>query len=241
MKQIQITLKPHESKRIIAMGVKRLPIIQQALKKGIILITQGTTNAYVLEELSGEKIDRPRYSAGYVDGTTTVVPMKQRLPAFALRDGVRIEGEGIVNEMGSQDVVIKGANALDPQGVAGVMMSHPQGGTTGGILGAVMARGINLVIPVGIEKSIPYSVLEISRRTGIQRCYKATGLAVGVMPLYGRVITEIQALTLLGAEDVFPVGAGGINGGEGSVTFCVLGDKVDEIFELVERIKGEKA
>jgi hypothetical protein len=47
MNQIQITLTPKESKRIIAMGVKRLPLIQKALKKGIILITIPRSSAAV--------------------------------------------------------------------------------------------------------------------------------------------------------------------------------------------------
>jgi len=240
MKQIQITLTPSESKRIIAMGVKRLQVIQQALKKGIILITLGTTNAYVLEELTGKKSDIARYAAGYIDGTTAALPNDKRLPVVALKNGKEVNGEGIINEMGAQDVVIKGANALDPNGVAGVMMANPAGGTTGNIIGTVMAKGINLVIPVGLEKSIPYSIMEISRRIGIQRCYKATGLPVGMMPLPGKVVTEVNALALLGAEDVFPIGAGGIKGGEGSVTLCVMGDKVDEIFELVQKVKEKK-
>ncbi|VVB88877.1 Uncharacterised protein [uncultured archaeon] len=241
MKQIQITLTPEESKRIIAMGVKKLPIVQKALKKGIILITLGTTNAYVAEELTGKKIDHFRYGAGYIDGTTTVVPMEKRLPTIALRDGMQVDGaENIIKEMGAGDVIIKGANALDPDGIAGVMMANPVGGTTGTVLGAVMARGINLVIPVGLEKSIPYSVMEISKRVGIGRCSKATGLPVGVMPLAGTVVTEVAALTLLGAEDVFPIGAGGINGGEGSITLCVIGNNVDEIFDLVQKVKEKK-
>lgn len=240
MKQIQITLTPPESKRIIAMGVKELPLIQQAMRKGIILIALGSTNSYVAEELTGKKIDHMKYGAGYIDGTTTAVPNESRLPVIAMRDGKQVSGEGIIKEMTSSDVVVKGANALDPQGVAGVMMSSPVGGTTGTFLGIVMARGINLVIPVGLEKSIPYSVMEISRRIGIQRTSKATGHRVGMMPLAGKVITEVEALTLLGAEDVFPIGAGGINGGEGSITLCVTGEKADEIFELVQRVKEKK-
>ena len=240
MKQIQITLTPRESKRIIAMGVKKLPVIQQAMKKGIILVALGTTNAYVAEELTGRKIDHLRYGAGYVDGTTSVVPNDKRLPVIALKNGKEVNGDTIVNEMTSQDVIIKGANALDPHGVAGVMLANPLGGTSGNILGPVAARGINLVIPVGLEKSIPYSVIEISRRIGIQRCSKATGLAVGMMPLFGNVITEVEALTLLGAEDAFPIGAGGVEGGEGSITLCVVGEKVDEIFEIVRNVKEKK-
>ncbi len=240
MNQIQITLTPPESKRIIAMGVKRLPVVQQAMKNGIILIALGSTNAFVAEELTGRKIDHLRYGAGYINGTTTVVPNDKRLPVIALKNGKEVNGDTIINEMTSRDVVIKGANALDPHGVAGVMMANPAGGTTGGFIGTVMAKGINLVIPVGLEKSIPYPVTEIARRAGIQRCNKATGLPVGMMPLFGKVITEVEALTLLGAEDVFPMGAGGVDGGEGSITLCVIGDKADEIFEHVQRIKEKK-
>lgn len=240
MKQIQITLTPSESKRIIAMGVKRLPIVQQASKKGIILIPLGTTNAYITEELTGEMVDYTKYAEGIIDGKTNIVPKEKRLSMIALRDGMHVESKGIIDEMGSQDVVIKGANAIDPQGVAGVMQGPPHGGTTGSIIGAIMAKGINLVIPVGLEKSIPYSVVEISKRIGAQRCSKATGLKIGMMPLCGKVITEVQALTLHGAEDVFPIGAGGINGGEGSITLCVIGEKVDDIFDIVQKIKEKK-
>jgi len=88
--------------------------------------------------------------------------------------------------MTSEDVVIKGANALDPDGIAGVMMAILLGNDRA-LLGPIMAKGINLVIPVGLEKSIPYSVVDISKRIGIQRCTKATGLPVGMMPLPGKV------------------------------------------------------
>ncbi len=40
------------------MGVKRIAIIQQALKKGIILIPLGTTNAYIAVELTGLLVKR---------------------------------------------------------------------------------------------------------------------------------------------------------------------------------------
>src|SRR5574337_393427 len=131
MKQVQITLTPRESKRIIAMGVKRLPAIERAMKKGTILIALGTTNAYVAEELTGNRIEHERYAAGYIDETTTVVPNDKRLATIALRDGKQVDAEGIIDKMGAQDVVIKGANALDPQNMAGVMVANPVGGTTG--------------------------------------------------------------------------------------------------------------
>ena len=59
-------------------------------------------------------------------------------------------------------------------------------------------------------------------------------------PLAGKVITEVEALTLLGAEDVFPIGAGGVEGGEGSITLCVIGERAEEIFEVVQKVKEKK-
>src|SRR5665811_987568 len=108
MKQIQITLTPPESKRIIALGVKKLPVIKNALENGRILITLGTTNSYVAEELTGKKIDHSRYAAGYIGETAAVVPNDKRLPAIALKNGKEVDADHILHEMTSQDVVIKG-------------------------------------------------------------------------------------------------------------------------------------
>ncbi|HIH44972.1 MAG TPA: hypothetical protein HA257_07865 [Candidatus Methanoperedenaceae archaeon] len=238
IKQIQVTLTPAESKKLIALGVRELKCVKDALDNGIILITLGTTNAYVAEELLGKSIDKSKYAAGIISKKLAVVPMDRRLPAVALRKGKPVSADNIIDEMKASDVIIKGANALGPDGIPGVFMANPRGGTTGGFIGPQMSKGVNLVIPVGLEKSIPYSVLDISRRIGIQRCHKAVGIPVGMMPLFGTVMTEVQALALLGASDVFPMGAGGVEGGEGSVMLCVETDKPDEMMALVERIKA---
>jgi len=240
MKHVQITLTPPESKRIIAMGVKELPEIQQALEDGIIQINLGTTNAYAAEELTGKKIDHSLYAAGYINGATCAVPKDKRLPTISLKNGKEVSDDNILDEMTADDVILKGANALDPDGVAGVLLANPVGGTTGMILGPVMARGINLIIPVGLEKSIPYSIPEMAKVVGFQHCIKSTGLPVGLIPLHGEVVTEADALMLLGADDAFQIGAGGVNGGEGSVTLCVTGEDAEEIFELVMKVKDKK-
>lgn len=238
IKQIQVTLTPAESKKLIALGVRELACVKNALENGIILITLGTTNAYIAEELLGKSIDKSKYAAGIISGKLDVVPMDRRLPAIALRRGKQVGTDAIIDEMTANDVILKGANALGPDGIPGVLIGNPKGGTTAWFIGQQMARGVNLVIPVGLEKSIPYSVLDISRRIGIQRCYKAVGLPVGMIPLFGTVITEVQAFALLGASDAFPIGAGGVEGGEGSVALCVETDKPDEMLALVERIKA---
>ena len=40
-----------ESKRLIAKAVVRMPLVEEALKDGIVIVCKGTTNTYVAEEL----------------------------------------------------------------------------------------------------------------------------------------------------------------------------------------------
>ncbi len=263
--KILITLTPSESKRLIAKGVRNLEEVQRALKLGTIVITLGTTNAYVVEEIlndvpgsennkplqgfrgqRGEAplIDKRRYAAGVItDSGTCVVPKEEREKELVLKNGKISEEsmENAIENLSADDVLIKGANALDATGTAGVFMANPSGGTIGSALGTVMARGVKFVIPIGIEKTIPYSITEAAKRVGIEKFHKSIGLPVGLMPVHGKVITEIEALKILGAEDAFPIGAGGVDGGEGSVVICVEGsvEKLDELMALVTHIKGE--
>ena len=248
--KILIVLTPSESKRVIAKGVKNLEEVQRALKQGTIIIGLGTTNAYVadeiLSELSGaNKIDKQRYAAGVItDKGTCVVTKEEREKEVIIKNGVVSSEESIENaieELSAEDVFIKGANALDAYGNAGILLAHTTGGTIGSAIGTVMARGVNLVIPVGIEKMIPYSITEAAKRVGKGRFYKSVGMPVGLMPVYGTVITEIEALILLGAEDAFTISAGGVAGGEGSVVICAEGsaESMEDLMRVITQIKGE--
>lgn len=248
--KILITLTPSESKRLIAKSVTNLEEVQRALKHGTIIITLGTTNAYVAEEIlnalpgSERGIDRQRYASGVITSEgTCVVPKAEREKEVLVKDG-KISDEGIekaIEELSPEDVFIKGANTLDAANTAGIFMAHPAGGTIGAALGIVMARGVNFIIPVGIEKTIPYSITEAAKRVGKGRFYKSVGKPVGLMPVHGTVITEVEALKILGADAAFPIGAGGVDGGEGSVVICAEGStaKMDELMALITQIKGE--
>jgi len=248
--KILIALTPSESKRVIAKGVKKLEEVQRALKQGTIIIGLGTTNAYVadeiLSELSGaNKIDKQRYAAGVItDKGTCVVAKEEREKDIIIKNGVVSSEKSIENaieELSAEDVFIKGANALDAYGNAGILLAHTAGGTIGSAIGTVMARGVNFIIPVGIEKMIPYSITAAAKRVGKGRFYKSVGMPVGLMPVHGTVITEIEALILLGAEDAFTIGAGGVAGGEGSVVICAEGsaEKMDDLMRVITQIKGE--
>jgi hypothetical protein len=249
--KILIVLTPSESKRVIAKGVKNLEEVQRALKQGTIIIGLGTTNAYVAEEILSElsganKIDKQRYAAGVItDKGTCVVTKEEREKDVIIKNGVVSSEESIENaleELSAEDVFIKGANALDAYGNAGILLAHTAGGTIGSAIGTVMARGVIFIIPVGIEKMIPYSITAAAKRVGKERFYKSVGMPVGLMPVHGKVITEIEALRILGAEDAFPIGAGGVAKGEGSVVICAEGsaEKMEELMTLITQIKGEE-
>jgi len=241
----QVTLTPTESKRLIAKALVRHEKIKEAFKKGIIAIALGSTNAYFVEELLKRRIDKKRYVAGMTDDKgTCVVPAKMRMESIILENGRIIDEkiEDAARRMGRDDVFVKGANALDFEGIAGVMLASESGGTIGHVLGILKARGVNILIPIGLEKLVPGSINEGSKRAGIYHAELSTGIPVGIMPLTGEVITELDAFKLLGGSEAYVLGSGGIGSGEGSVTFLIEGAEQDvkNIFELVKNIKGEK-
>ncbi len=260
MRRIELTLTPSESKRLIAKGVSRLEVVQRALKNGRIVIAQGTTNAFVAEEIlveigfsreeASEKVDRKRFAAGICTDRTCIVPKSERRREIIIKNGELEDKslEEVLEELSDRDVFIKSANALDPYGIAGILIAHPRGGTIGSVVGTVMARGVNFIIPVGLEKSVIYSVVEASRRVGgFMRIDRSFGLPVGIMPIHGKIITEIDALKIFGADDAFQIASGGINGGEGSVVLCVefkedekVEEKMDHIMKIIGEVKGEK-
>jgi hypothetical protein len=147
----------------------------------------------------------------------------------------------MLRDFKSDSVVIKGASAIDPEGNAGVLVSHPEGGTIGWSIGTILARGIQLVTPVGLEKLIP-SVKQSISLCGQETLDYVQGKKVGMIPLSNaKIVTEIEALKILTGVDAYHVASGGVSGSEGSVTIVAEGNKehVKKAIELVESFKGE--
>ncbi len=237
-------LTPAESKRLIAQAVAALPEVRQALENGRLIIGNGTTNAFVAEEILGLTVPKMRYAAGIViDGRLSVTDGSQRLLPFVSVKGKRVDTpwNAVLRDFEAGDVFIKGANALDHHGVPGVLVGSPEGGTVGASLGILSARGCHLIVPVGLEKLVP-SVMEAARHAGIGRFQQATGLPAGLIPLpSATVITEIQALQLLAEVQAWHIASGGIAGSEGAVVLAIEGEQaqVEKAFSLIESIKGE--
>ncbi|MCL5957888.1 MAG: hypothetical protein M1358_00995 [Chloroflexi bacterium] len=239
-----MVLTPSESKRLIAKGVAAMPAVSRALENGRLIISNGTTTAYVAEELLGIEIPKYNYAFGIISGgVLSATEQDERRLAFVMHRGKVVETpvKDFIREFERDDVFIKGANAVDPWGFTGGLMSNPLGGTWAAVLGVLQARGCRMIVPVGLEKMIP-SVVEASRKCGILRFKYSHGNASGLMPIVsGETITEIQALNILAGVSSTMVSAGGIDGSEGSVVLAVEGrdENVARAFEIVGSLKGE--
>jgi hypothetical protein len=241
-----VTLRPAESKKLIARAVANMPEVRQALADGVVIIGTGSTNADVVEACTGAPVDRARFLAGMITrGMTCVTPRDERKPNLVLvggeaRDITPVEALDLPSP---HKVLIKGANAVDPSGVAGVLMAAPDGGTIGRLLGTFQAGGWPVVVPVGLEKLIP-SVVNAASRMGRTTFDRSLGAKVGLMPLTTRfLMTEKEALTTLAYVSVTQVAAGGIGGSEGSVTLVLEGDDpaVETALDIIESIKAADA
>jgi len=97
-----------------------------------------------------------------------------------------------------------------------------------------------VIIPIGLEKLIPGTVRDASITAGRKDADVSYGMAVGLIPLYGRVITEKDALEILANIKCTVIGKGGIMGAEGSTIMVVEGlDKeVEKILKAVKEARG---
>jgi hypothetical protein len=241
-----VVLNPSESRRLIARATVATPEVQHAFRAGTIIVARGITNAYVTEELLGITVEpKAGLTVGMVcGGVTTGNAGPPATTRHVIRRGEVVEGADSKVEIlsfGPDDVFIKGANAVDPEGRAGIFASSVIGGTIGMAWPVVTPRGAHLIIPVGLEKLIP-SVIDAARCTGIYHFKWSTGLPARLMPVeLGLVLTEIQALAILAGVKATHIGSGGVGGSEGAVVLSIEGEEagVDKAFDIVKRIKGE--
>ncbi|MGE5359829.1 MAG: hypothetical protein ACM3NQ_12500 [Bacteroidales bacterium] len=243
-----VVLNPAESRRLLAKATVAVPEVQKAWREGTIIIARGVTNAYVTEELLGIRVEpKAGLTVGMVcGGLTTGNSGPPATTQHVIRNGQVVEGADSKIEIlsfGPEDVFIKGANAIDWDGNAGILTSSVVGGTIGMAWPVLTARGSHLIMPVGLEKLVP-SVIEAAKHSGIYHFKWSMGMPARLTPVeLGKVITEIQALGILTGVKATPIAAGGVGGSEGAVVLSLEGAEanVATAFELVKSIKGEPA
>jgi len=241
-----VVLNPAESRRLLAKATVALPEVQNAYKNGMIILGRGITNAFVSEELFGIKIEnKGNQTVGNVcNGMTNAYPGAPPCTSHVVRRGKVVEGADSnveILDFGPDDVFIKGANAIDMQGNAGICAAGMKGGTIGMCWPIVTPRGSHLIMPVGLEKLVP-SVIEAARHSGIYHYKYSMGLPVKITPVVmGKVVTEIEAIGVLTGVKAHHIASGGIGGSEGAVLLALEGDekRVEKAFEFIKSIKGE--
>jgi len=247
-----VTLTSEESKRLIAKGIVALPVVQQARESGIIGLCICSSARYVAEELLQEPLPA---SAPYICGFIS------RQGLFAVPDGeagkelVLVEGEAVwldwpeenitkyIKSMDAHDVIIKSGNVLDKNRRAGTLVGQSNGGEYGKYLPYILARGITLIVPMTLNKSVPYILDDMVLEMGITKISprRTHGEPCGMLPMPGLVVTECDALETLTRVSALPVAMGGIGDGLGTVTLLLLGQEqcVENAWSLIESLKGE--
>ena len=237
---------PPESKRFIAKAVSRLPEVTKAKENESILIAHGSTNVRVAQEILGQCPEPDKFLSGEViNSILCITQAEEKPPMIVVRKGKLVPPaltmEETLEGFGAGSVFIKGANAVDPAGNAGVYVAHPSAGTIGFAYGILSARGIQLVVPVGLEKLVP-CVRKAAQHVGQDTLYYCMGIKIGMLPIVNaKVITEVEAFQVLFGLEAVHIGSGGVNGSEGSVVLAAEGEKekLDQAIQLIESIKGE--
>jgi hypothetical protein len=238
----QISLTVPESKKIIAKAIADMPAVRKAFRSGRIFLKGGTTVSAVCEELTG----KPMLIAGRISPQGT--KMAQAYSAqyhCALIDKANLLAvddilEQTLENLHPDDVVIIGANIIDAFGNAAMMYGVALGGKPGRIISGLMSETKNVIVAASLEKLVPGSLTEIIANTGRLNVDLSMGMAVGLTPIIGKIITEKEAIPLLGDVTCMVIGKGGISGAEGATTMIVEGTEkeVKKVFQLIMSIKG---
>jgi hypothetical protein len=239
-----VVLTVSESKRLIAMATVSLPLVRRALEWGMVAVAKGTTNAYVVEELLGTRIDRSTYVLGKTlpQKLEPLLALPEVAKDFVLNKGTQVDVSVVdaVKLMSEGDVFIKGGNVLDySSGLVGILMGAPGGGTIGRTIQTIKRNKVGLVLPVGLEKSVSTDIRLVQRE--LQKGASWHNAPLRLMIVTGTIITEIEALQIMTGINAMQISAGGIGGAEGSVRLLLNGseDRLQSARELIHVIQGE--
>ncbi|MFP4456371.1 MAG: hypothetical protein ACLFPS_01805 [Clostridia bacterium] len=247
LKTLQVTLNVAESRRLIAKGLVKTKLFQDAFKDHKIILANGITNAFIYEEILDETLeDKSVFTAGIVtNGVACITDGKYRKDPLVLIEGEKSDQNwlDVVKTFGKEDLFIKGANGFDLYGRAGIMVAGAGGGTIGKSYGHIVSAGSTLIIPVGMEKLVP-SLEDVNLYTGIDSIDYSIGKKSGVFVISdANIFTELEALRTLFDVEANAIAAGGINESLGSTTFIIKGndEQVLECLDFIKKLKQEKA
>ncbi|MCR4399234.1 MAG: hypothetical protein NUV93_09775 [Firmicutes bacterium] len=251
-----ITLSLEASKRLVARAVASLPDVREAASNGIVVLSQGTSCGYILEELAGVSLDISTYACGYISGRgpCNLGPGEQfrlslvvrgRLVRMAKKDGIDFTPElrEYLGRMGPRDFFIKGGSIIDRDGRVAVMVGDRDGGEIGAALPLIKSGRIQSIIPMTVTKTAPVSLDEIMdtlRHDPITKTW-CDAEPCDIVEMSGRIVTEIEALSILTGARAHPIGMNGVGSSRGGVTLLVSGtsEEVRRAYDLLSAMKNE--
>jgi hypothetical protein len=247
-----------------------MDVVKEALSKGTVVIHPSSTTYFLVKEITGSEPQTEHWVLGAVlsQGLCRAAgkkgkhyklgahldrlkDMKQLVADFPFKWVIR-NGElksgiplgQIMAEMTPQDVYIKGCNALDIKGNAGVLFGHSGGGTIGFVMASQRKKGFKIILPVGLEKLIPVTIMQAAKAARRTDFEYGMGMPCGLMPVKGGMtITELEAINILsGGAKAVPNAAGGLGGAEGAIVLAVEGDEgqVRRASKYIEQSKGPR-
>ena len=243
--QTMVSLTVAESKRLIARGLLRYPPIQAALQSGRLIVTKGTTNTYIAEELAQESFTSGEFVYGHILPATATEKLnrKKTSPELSLLNGVKqeIPYSEFIQQMEAGDVVLKGANLINyEKGQAAVLAGHPTGGTWGVITPVIAEKKLHFIIPVGLEKDCSQD-LYLKQQATLNALDAVGGRVPKLKMMQGELFTEIEALQQFAQIEALPFALGGVGGAEGAVTLLIRGKQaeVEKALQVIKTIQGE--
>jgi hypothetical protein len=265
----QVSLIPAESKKLIAKAVTKMEVVQKALKEGLIVMHPSSSTYFIVEEVTGHKPPTnvwlcgaivPKGACGeagiwmgtHLSFADSEQPDKSSVEfgpgsfphSWVLRNGEFFRQGPLISlleEMGPNDVYLKGVNALDSEGNVGVLWGNvTEGGTAALVMSTQRRKGYNVIFPVGLEKLIPFPIKEVAKEAKRFKYDYAMGTACGLLPCEGLAVTELKAIEILSDATAVPISAGGLGGAEGAITLVIIGDKeqVTKAIQYIEDSKG---
>ena len=247
--KVLFTLTSAESRKLIAKGVIASEPFKRAWKNAYVIFAGGTTNGVILQELpGGEKIDPAGSTFGITaDGVICLTAAEDRVNFTRVWYKGQPSQKSVqeaLREQNPDTIAIKGGNAIDAEGNVGVLTASNNGGTVSAFYGSVVAQGLTMLMPVGLEKLIP-SVPAAAKACKARDVDVAMG-SIASMFCFGEAtpITEIEALNILFGVQATLVAAGGTGDSAGAVTLLCEGteEAVNGLIQFLEKeIKGAPA
>lgn len=235
-----------ESKRLIAKGIAANKDVKDRLENGIVIITLGTTNTYLAEELAGLSAPRESFVTGRIfpSSKEDFARGMKRQSEIVLMKGkpADISYADALARMNAKDIVFKGANMVNyAKRQAAVCVGAPDGGTVAKLRKYTDEGKGRWIVPVGLEKETTQDLFEIQKITNgdIQRGKGTVRLNV----TQGNIYTEIEAMKEFADVDVHVTAKGGVDGAEGGVSLLICGTKaeVEKAENIVKQLQGEPA